>query len=222
MSIRETKIDPSVVSLVTSNLIAGYWSWHSGQALEYLMWVYWFQNIIIGFTTVLRLLRLKSGGEMITTINGVTTKKETTPEKAAIFFIGCFGGFQLVSLIAMGNISLEFNPFDPDTWGALAGSQSGFFWLILIFFANHLFSYLYNRKNDDPNQEAGSVMGTAVYRIVPLHLVLVLGMSEQGFFSQGFFNFWFFIILKTMIDVGTHLLKHGTWKPAGRKEQAVK
>jgi len=55
----EDLCEPSVLSLIFSNVVVIIWALWEGWSLAVVMWVYWIQSIIIGFFWFLRILALE-------------------------------------------------------------------------------------------------------------------------------------------------------------------
>ena len=83
----------------------------------------------------------------------------------------------------------------------------------IAFVLNHLYSYRYHRALDrqgTPN--IGTMMFTPYVRIIPMHLTIVFGV-----FALGATGILLFGVLKTLADVGMHILEH---RVLGRRTEA--
>lgn len=69
----------------------------------------------------------------------------------------------------------------------------------LIFFLNHLFSYLYNAQKA---QSVSKLMFAPYTRIIPMHLIIIFG----AFLGQS--ALVIFLLLKTFTDLIMHTIKH--------------
>ena len=189
--------DRSASLLIFSNLIVIVLALIQGWRLIELVWVYWLQNIIIGFFNWRRMMNLKQFSTENFKSNGVQpppTKK--TRRSTALFFLFHYGFFHLVYLVFLVQFIDTF-PSQVLLHGAIG---------MAIFFFNHYFSYRYNRELDDatvPN--IGSIMFLPYLRVIPMHLVILFGAGLDGG-SRGILIF--FLLLKTTADVLMHTIEH--------------
>jgi hypothetical protein len=72
----------------------------------------------------------------------------------------------------------------------------------LLFFINHLFSYIYNRPKDTKKQNIGSLMVYPYIRIIPMHLTIIFGPVFPNAALP------FFLMLKTFADCTMHIVEH--------------
>ena len=90
--------------------------------------------------------------------------------------------------------------------GAGAALASLGFWLCIgLFAANHVWSYRYNLELDrrgTPN--IGTLMFTPYVRVVPMHLMIVLG----ALLMDSVAGLLLFGTLKTIADVAFHVIEH--------------
>jgi hypothetical protein len=186
--------DASSRSLLLSNLITIFLAVIEHWSLKTVMLIYWGQNIIIGIFNVIRILA--SSG-----ISSKDGKLEDIPSAVKFFLAGFFaihyGGFHY------GYFSfLRFSPGPDDLWITVS---------LLAFFAHHLFSFLYNYKEEREKLDVIRMMFFPYQRIVPMHMTIILG----GFFMMLLRNQFadqlvliFFLILKTNTDVKMHQIEH--------------
>lgn len=74
-----------------------------------------------------------------------------------------------------------------------------------IFFVDHLFSFIYNRKSDEKKVwNIGTLWMAPFARILPMHLVLVM----YGFILSGRGPLLLFLGLKTLADVIMYVAEH--------------
>jgi|SRR3989344_2199410 len=188
------KINPSVIILIFSNVITILFAIIQKWDFITVIWVYWFQNIIIGFFTFIKILNLKN----FTTENVYINQKRVKPTKkvktyVAFFFAAYYGFFHLGYLIF---IALATSNFSNISFILLSSA---------IFFGNHLFSFFQNYKNDTKKkQNIGTAMFFPYTRIIPMHLIMIFGFIF--FNNQG--SLMFFLILKTFADLIMHQIEH--------------
>lgn len=128
--------------------------WH---ILE-VMFIYWFQSVIIGFFNFIK-MRSKIS--------------------VAFFFLCHYGGFHFVYFIFL--ISGLFGSFSQIITNAQLISLN-----IGVFFASSMFTFFYDREWNSRNQSIVKVMISPYGRIVPMHLTILLnaflGQSAIFFF----------------------------------------
>lgn len=168
------RLDLSAITLIISNLTVMTLALMQNWDISTLLWVYWVQSIIIGLFQFFRILSLKIS--------------------KAFFFAFHYGFFHFIYAIFLSNFfqsspGLNFQDL-------LLGSA--------IFFSNHLFSFIQNRVQDEKSKlNIGTLIFTPYIRIIPMHLILILGiiLGNQS-------KLIFFLILKTLADLATHIIKH--------------
>ena len=198
ISFKQSLKDPSARGLVFSNLaviiIALLEQWNLGT----MMFVYWWQNVIIGFFNVLRILGCKN-----------FTVKNVAAISPEMVWIGksCVAGFFIIhyGFFHFGYLSFLKMFFGHST------DMKMVFLSVLIFFINHLFSFIYNYKNDCSNQTIRQLMFSPYPRIIPMHITIIAGMFILLLLQNAFAEklvLVFFLTFKTVIDVKMHVFEH--------------
>jgi hypothetical protein len=166
-------------------------------SLSEVIWIYWSQNIIIGFYNWKRIHCLKQfSTEGFTINNQPVSPTKATQNKVAIFFALHYGFFHLVYLLFLliesADISGLFN---------LSAMMC-----IIVFAINHRFSFLHNLEKDlNRKPNIGKVMLFPYARIIPMHLTILFG----GFFVyHSAVMLVFFLSLKSLADLIMHLFEH--------------
>lgn len=193
--------DPSQWSLLFTNVLvlaaAVIQRW---PPIELII-IYWIQSVMIGVVNVIRILNLKDFSVQGYFINNQPAKKDNyTKFYTAIFFAAHYGLFHLVyGLFIFLTPDLMASEGYKINTGYLLG-------IALLFFLNHLFSYLYNKPKDETKQNIGGLLFFPYIRILPMHLVILFG---------GFFNLIgsqyltiFFGAMKTAADMAMHRIEH--------------
>ncbi|MDX2456862.1 MAG: DUF6498-containing protein [Gammaproteobacteria bacterium] len=198
--------DRSMVVLLLSNLVtialAVYQQWD----VFVLMWVYWGQSVIIGYFNVRRILDLKKFSTSGFKINNRSVKP--TPEtqrQTAVFFALHYGIFHFAYVVFL----------TADT--KVAGGFPVFNVLVCIgvFYLNHWFSYRYNREQEqDRVPNIGNIMFFPYIRIIPMHLMIVAGVSALGGSAGALIVF---LLLKTAADVAMHVVEHAMARAAAHR-----
>jgi hypothetical protein len=167
-----------------------------------LMWIYWFQNIVIGFFNFRRIRQLKEFSTEGLTINGHPAEPtQETKNHIARFFLLHYGGFHLVYFIFLLVFSLT-GMFSSADENALNSADLKYILpTALLFLGNHVFSYFYNRPRDSGRQNIGALMSYPYARIIPMHLTIILGLFLSG-------GLLLFLLLKTLADAVMHVVEH--------------
>jgi hypothetical protein len=193
------RFDSSTFSLIAANIITLIIAVLQHWSLITLLWIYWFQSIIIGFFNFIRILRLKKFNTDNFKMNGVQPQATSkTKYMIASFFVLHYGIFHFVYFIFLMVASIAT---------AMKGFSFSTIWFVLlsaaIFFANHLFSFL-KRKASNKEQNIGAVLFFPYARIIPMHLCIIFGFM----FSGSAIGLIIFTALKTIADVIMHQVEH--------------
>lgn len=201
--------DSSTISLLFSNLAIIVLSIIQKWEVSEVLWVYWMQSVIIGFFQFLRILSLKKFSTENFTINNKSVLP--TPQTkifTAFFFAFHYSFFHFIYAIFLFNL--------------FTNKPLNFTYLFtggLIFFLNHTFSYFRAREKSSSayfhnkiidgqkTQNIGQLMFSPYARIIPMHLVIIFGAI------LGQFTLVYFLLLKTLTDLGLHILKHKITTP---------
>lgn len=183
----------SLASLLISNIIVILLAIVQKWDISTVLWVYWMQSIIIGFFQFLRILSLKNFSTENFKINNQSVSPTTqTKTFTAFFFLFHYGFFHFIYAIFLFNFFTK-QPVDL-TFLSLGG---------LIFFLNHFFSYQHNKIIDEQKvQNIGTLMFSPYARIIPMHLIIIFGAI------LGQTTLIIFLLLKTIIDLIMHIIKH--------------
>jgi len=189
-----------------------------------VMIVYWFQSLSIGIFTFYKLIsypmeqiEIEMSSDKPLEVNDLAV---TNPRLAKVFIAGFFamhyGLFHLVYIIFIVGFAYS-EGFPLDLIGGLVGA--------LLFFANHLYSYLFYKDEDNNRTETESgitqsstglsiadIFSKPYTRIFPIHLTIMAGAAISHFITGGPFQNTFILLifmgLKTFMDVIAHKKKH--------------
>ena len=198
--------DASFWILLGANIFAIFIAFIENWSLAEIMWMYWGQSIAIGIVNVIRLVRLKDYSADNLKINKTPAVK--TPFLKyfmAGFFCVHYGFFHLVYALFLFSFDLMAN-FNSILFG------------VGIFFVDHAFSYFYNESRDlEKKRNIGTIMFFPYFRIWPMHLTIILlgGLDflSRQIFNENIFALFFFLFLKTIADLGMHVVEHNYSKP---------
>jgi hypothetical protein len=212
---QEYSLTPPLISLLSANLvtivlaIAG--NWDAGPVI----FIYWVQSIIIGIFTVASIIgadtmairadmdarHRERNEDVVLDPRRVRKHQEIL---AMIFFIH-YGIFHLAYYDFIINSGM---------FGVVPVRDPGIWLSCGIFFANHLYSFLYYRKRERRGEEyVNDTFIGPYFRIVPMHLIvgfgaiLILVLSVFGITST-LPVLVVFLFLKTTADLAMHIWKH--------------
>lgn len=170
--------------------------------LTEIMWVYWWQSVIIGATNFVRMWNLKEFSTEGFTSNG--RRVAETPAGArstALFFAAHYGFFHfgyMVFLFVMPSVLDEGARHSTALDAVLIAVAT------LGFAASHVFSLRYNASRDfrEKRPNLGALMFYPYLRIIPMHMTIIVGGAIGGI------AIWLFMLLKTAADAGMHIVEH--------------
>jgi len=189
--------DRSVTWLLFSNLVTLALALVQHWNVSELLWIYWGQSVIIGWFNVHRILGLKRfSTEGFRINNRAVQPTRATRRQTAAFFALHYGMFHFGYLVFLFS-DARMHGGVPVFAVALC---------ILVFYFSHRFSWHYNREREAgrvPN--IGNIMFFPYLRIIPMHLIIVLGGLYAG---NGVMALVVFLLLKTAADVAMHIIGH--------------
>jgi hypothetical protein len=189
--------DPAVWSLIGSNLLTIVLAIVQRWDARTVLWLYWWQSVIIGFFNVVKILSLRDfSTEGFKLSNTPARPTVSTKVFTAFFFLFHYGFFHLIYAIFLS--SRIFGPSAPTRAAPFYFDIN-----LAVFFANGLFTFFVRKEWRRKNENIGTVMFAPYYRIVPMHLTIILG----GFFGHGTV-LYFFLLLKTVNDVISYAVSH--------------
>lgn len=194
----------STLSLIVSNLLViVFAAVERIPALE-VLWIYWFQSVIIGIFHFVEIGSLKvystdglrKDGRPIPATRGV---RNTT----AIFFLFHYGFFHIIYAAFLGG----FSALSGRGFGGI-GSKPVFY-SAAIFFLRYLIDFLWsNRAAPAETPNLGRLMLVPYARIIPMHLTIILGgfliTAGRGFSGTAdIIIMVIFMLIKTVVDLVT-------------------
>lgn len=176
-----------------------------GISANQVLWIYWFQSVIIGIFNFIRMITL----ENFSTEGFRQGNKQVLPTKATaissgVFFLFHYGFFHLIYAVFLGSFSSSSNSDNNTHDVKFILVSAG------IFLVSYLIEFL-NSKKEDSNElpNIGLIMFAPYARIIPMHLTIILGgfIGAAGSFFSSDTNvavIVLFISLKTIVDLITH------------------
>jgi hypothetical protein len=181
--------DSSLLGVVLSNVLsigfALYFKWDLGE----IMWVFWGQNVVIGVTNFIRMMRLKefstsglkSGGRPV-------PETQKAKRQTAFFFLTVkkpldFSAQQDIAflLIAVGGVA-----------------------------ATHGYSLFHNESSDFRHKKPnlGTLLFYPYMRVIPMHIAILAGAALDSNGAASGLVLVAFMIMKTFADAGMHMVEH--------------
>ncbi len=181
ISLKTIVNDRSTWSLLAVNGVTIILALALNWSLATLLLIYWIQSVEIGVFHFIRMLRQGEG-------SGCSKLFYTS------FFVYHYGGFHVVYMLFIRSGILGEGVIPTAEVGVIVGTS-------LLFFGNHLFSYLRNRPAETKRQDVKTMMLEPYVRIVPMHLAIILGGITDAALP-------FFLVLKTGADLIAHVRQH--------------
>lgn len=207
--------NPPLVSLLVANLVtivmavAGNWN------LASILFIYWAQSVIIGIFTVITLLDADTGALAATMDRSIA--EHGGSRKISTRYVGIYKCF-LAGFFAVhyGLFHYGYYSFIVDTglFGPVNFADTGIRVSCGLFFANHLYSFLYHRGSQPKDAMFLTEEFFRPYnRIIPMHLTIIFGsvivlVLEVAGITTVMPVLVLFLVLKTYADLGTHMRKH--------------
>jgi hypothetical protein len=207
MLISNKTLDVSDFSLLAVNLSVIAYAYINHLDMAWFFWVYWAQSVVIGVFNVFKILSVENYDVSGVRING-REMSGTEGEKRymAGFFAMHYGFFHfvyfvfIVSIVGIGALI---------KWDVLVA--------ILLYFVNHLISYLINNPFErKQRQNIGTMFFKPYLRIIPMHLIIVAG--GLFFKTEGAVVL---MLVKTAGDFVMHFLEHHVPKSPAAKSVPI-
>lgn len=191
------RLGPDVLFLLLTNLAVMVLALARGWRMEPLIWIYWCQNVIIGFFAWRRIKKLRGFSVEGLTIDGRPARADPeTRDRVAGFFLLHFGLAHLVYLVLLLSFVEKLSPAD----SVAAGIG------VALFLLNHMYSHRHNMNRDLASRPGlGGIYALPYARVLPMHLVIILGLIWGPESKTGLL---FFLTAKTLADLAMHLVEH--------------
>lgn len=199
----------AVISLIVANLIPLFGVMFYGWNVFSLMLLYWLENVIIGFFTILKMKKaegsLLNKFPMSLKVNGrdVSSFKRQSMFDERAFFIPFFTLHFGLFTFVQGIFVLVFFFSSQVTF---AGVIIGFLSLCFSHFMSYQLNYLDREEYKTTSVEYLFI--SPYPRIVVMQLTVILG-GMFALSNQTIYAGILLVVLKTIADLVTHLIEHG-------------
>jgi len=203
--VRHVWADLSTWALVITNIVTISVAYLQNWPFATIIWVYWCQTLMIGFFAFIRVVSLADlspGG-----VDQLSLRLHKEGRLRAGFFF--LAHFTVVQACLTFTLWALIGPVTSVNLGILLPSA-------LLFFGNHLFSYMYHKKSDRIVYKNVGLSAFRPYlRLLPVLVsILFSGMVIAAFFlvrEQQLVPVAFLVlfICKTSADVSAHRFEHG-------------
>lgn len=188
--IKKINSGSALLFLLAGNL---YCIWYYQQypgGFSTVVWIYWFQSMIIGLFNFLQLITYREKNPEAVSVED--TKGTRSGGCAAWFFLFHYGAFHLAYFFVL---LIKFDVFSVQATVVLIG--------IGVFLLESVFNFIWQKRNVDyAAVDVGLVFFLPYLRIFPMHLMILL----PAFI--GWEPSLLFLILKTVADVLSFKLYH--------------
>lgn len=198
----------STISLIVVNLIPLYGVIFHGWNINSLMILYWLENVIIGFFTVLKMFKAEG------MVDPMKYKKVTLNGKPMSAFAMATGVIKrsfFIPFFAMhfGMFTLVHGIFTLIIFYSSDINWFGVFISFLSLFVSHGVSYVGNfLHNEEYKKVSVEYLFISPYpRIIVMHLTVILG-AMFVFNNHSMYALILLIVLKTCADLGSHVFEH--------------
>ncbi|MBT3817615.1 MAG: hypothetical protein HOE80_04995 [Candidatus Magasanikbacteria bacterium] len=177
----------TVAPLIFANFIILVLALIQSWGVPLIIWTYWLQSVIIGIFHVCKIIRYKESppGNIHMYKGKPVYVSPKTRFISAFFFLFHYGAFHIGFMMSLMNSPL------PDNFLKSMGIAA------LVFFTNHLYSFFRHR-------DTNGTFFSPYIRVAPMHLVTYY----FGSMVTGPLILIFFIFIKTVADVFSHLYQH--------------
>jgi hypothetical protein len=202
--------NPSLWAIILGNIFSMIIAYSQSWPLYQALYVYWGQSVIIGLINFYRMRSLKTFSTKGLTMNDVPVPENEAGKKSvSSFFLIHYGGFHFVYFMFLWTENPLFEVPTEDIMLTLL--------CVAGFFSSHSYSRRYNAKLDFKQKKPnlGTLMFYPYLRIVPMHLVIILGSQMDGYAVLLFMG------LKTFADAGMHMVEHHLFQKPDKNKYRI-
>lgn len=211
----EDWLRPSVLALIAANLVPLAGVFLFGWEVFPLLLLFWFENVIIGFFNVLKMLFASPDQKLLWAV-----KLFIVP-----FFCFHYGMFTFVhGVFVVGLFGGGMNGSFPGPATFLnALIEQKLFWAVLGLFASHGISFVHNYLMGGEFRRAGpqALMAQPYGRIVVLHLTILLGGFLMMALKSPTLGLVLLVLLKILLDLRAHLAERMKFAAASQSAEKL-
>jgi Family of unknown function (DUF6498) len=197
LMLKKLNPDPALLFLLAGNLYCIWYYDKYPNGFATVVWIYWFQSIIIGLFNFLQLITYK---DQIPDAAAIENTRGTLGGScAAWFFLFHYGAFHLAYFFVL---LFKFDVFSVKKIVLLIG--------IAVFLLESLLNFIkVKREEKTAEVNAGMLFFLPYLRIIPMHLMILLPTFI------GWEPSLLFLVLKTGADLLSFQLYHFIYRPQG-------
>ena len=187
--------NPSILFLLAGNLYCIWFYERNPDSFSTVVWIYWFQSVIIGLFNFIDLLTVRNYDSGNLKLNGepVTGKNKGC---TAWFFLFHYGTFHLV-----------YGIFLLTKFSFLSVSKMIFLTAVAVFLLDSILNFMRQKQMERTmTVNIGTLFFLPYLRIVPMHL-MILGPAFLGWKPS-----LIFLVLKMLADILSYLLYHRVFR----------
>lgn len=189
--------DASFWVLFFSNVFTIFLALKSNWDIATLLWIFWYQSIIIGFFAIFRFFKKRRIDMLGLVLDPAEIRDPKS--KMIVFFIKIV--IALVFILVYGQFHVVYF-WCLDLYFPTEIIFSAILLPVMIFFLNHLFSFFYNQNKDSQDQSVYKIVSLVSARVVPMHLIIILGAFLFGRTTL------LFLVIKMLTDLFAHIKEH--------------
>jgi len=200
---------PSATALVAANLIPLAGVVLFGWDVFVVVFLFWLENVIVGFFNLLRMLWVERGAERFP-----LAKLLVMP-----FFLVHYGMFTAIHgifvLVLFGGMAERVSGF-PDVRTVSDLVTQYHLWIpVLALFASHGYSFVTNYVAEQEYRRVTlqQLMQQPYSRVVVLHLTILFGGFLVMALKLPVVGAFLLVVLKIGVDLRAHMREHGRLKP---------
>jgi hypothetical protein len=208
MNLAKIKDSPSLISLIFVNLIPVYGVLCLHWELFYILFLYWLESAIVGFFTILKIIKAEGKGPSNFQINNESAKQYSKG------FVVCFFIIHYGIFMAAHGVFI-FVLFKPKVF-----YPQDVLLAFIFLFISHGISYIFNFLGKGEYKETSFTqqMMQPYGRILVMHITVILaGFAIVKFSIAGPIALVVMVMLKTGIDLGAHLAEHKKFQASFNK-----
>lgn len=213
------KLDTSQISLIVANLLPIFGVVFFDWDIVYIIYIYWAENFVIGFYTILKMIKSSNQTEYIHEDGMVEiyTPQQKNMLKYFSFFVIPF------FILHFGGFSFGHGFIISILFGKPNITNFDFFVAIFLLFVSHGISFFTNFIKNKEYQRTIPIieMFKPYTRIVIVHLTIILSALVTTWLKQPIWPLIVLIALKITLDLKMHEISHNKTKLYAKTQHAT-